>query len=77
MPLFRLHFLENGLRTLVGKLGQQIGRRARIHLFHDIRHPSGVERFDQGLLQTRLYFFKRIGCYLLIEGCLLYTSRCV
>jgi hypothetical protein len=56
MPLFRLHFFKDGLGTLVGEFGQQIGRRPWIHLFHDVRYAAGVERFQQRLLQARVYF---------------------
>ena len=68
LALLRLHFLEDGLRTLVGELGQQIGGGTRIHFFDDVGHAAGIEGFEQGFLQAGIYFFERIGGYLLIQG---------
>ena len=67
LPLFRIHFLEDRLGSLVGELGEQIGGGARIHLFHDVGNAAGVEGFEQGFLETRIYFFERVRGYFFIE----------
>ena len=45
-----------------GQIGQQIGRGIRIHFLDDVSCPSGIQRFDDRLLNFRFNFFQRLGC---------------
>ena len=47
MPLVRLHFLQNGLALLVRHLAEQVRRRARVHLFDDVRRAFRVQSLQQ------------------------------